>query len=116
VKIAVAPARVHAGEAFSVTVSASAPFGLESVWWFGRETGVEGLDARHGRVLAGEFVQSATWSGLTIDTPGTYTFGADGRDLRHVLPPDGYPHRAGERAPEPTVTLTVVERSYGLSR
>jgi hypothetical protein len=99
-----------------VTVSASAPFGLESVSWAGRNTGIAGIDAPHARELAGEPVDSATWSGLAIDTPGTYTFGAGARGRRSARAPDGYPHEAGEHAPEPAVVLTVVERADALSR
>jgi subtilisin family serine protease len=116
VKIAVTPARVQTGEPFTVTVTASAPFGLESVWWVARGTGSGGLDAPQRRALEGEYVRSIAWSGVTIDTPGTYTLAADARDVRHADAADGYPHRAGARAPEPTVQLTVVERSDAVSR
>jgi hypothetical protein len=97
-------------------VTASAPFGLDEVSWSGRGTGVAGLDVPHTRTLGGEFVQSATWSDLTLATPGTFTLAADARDVRHAEPAGGYPHRAGERSPEPTVRLTVVERSDDVSR
>jgi len=113
-KIAVTPARVAAGEPFSVTVTASAPYGLESVWWSIRGPGGDG--AAHRRELAGEPVESVTWSRVVLDTPGTYTLVADARDVRHAEDLSPYPHRAGERAPEPTVQLTVVERSDAVSR
>jgi subtilisin family serine protease len=114
VKIAVTPDRVAVGEPFSVTLTASAPFGLESVWWVARGGGA--LDTPQRRALGGEPVRSVTWSGMTIDTAGTFTLAADARDLRHTDPRDGYPHRAGAHAPEPTVQLTVFERSDAVSR
>jgi hypothetical protein len=116
VKIAVKPAHVRAGEPFSVTVTASAPFGLESVWWVARGPGGTGLDAPQRQALGGEVVRSFTWSDMRIETPGTFTLAADARDLRHAETADGYPHRAGAHGPEPTVQLTVVERSDAVSR
>jgi hypothetical protein len=74
------------------------------------------LDAAHERMLGGEAVQSITWAGLTIDTPGSFTLAADARDLRYAEPPSGYPHRAAERAPATTMQLNVVERSDAVSR
>jgi subtilisin family serine protease len=114
VKIAVSPARVAAGEPFSVTVTASAPYGLESVWWSFRGAGDD--STVHRRELAGEPFESVTWSQVVLDTPGTYTLVADARDVRHADSPSRYPHRAGERAPEPAAQLTVVERSDAVSR
>jgi subtilisin family serine protease len=116
VAILVTPATVAAGEPFSVTVSASAPFGLESVWWSGEGTGDAALDRPHRRELAGEFYESATWSNLVLDEPGVFTLTADAQDVRHADGASGYPHRAGERTPVPTAKLTVIERSDGLSR
>jgi subtilisin family serine protease len=116
VTIAIAPARVAVDEPFSVTIAASAPFGLDRVSWSGRATGVAELDAPHERTLAGERYRSVTWSGLTVDAPGVFTLAADARDLRYAEPPSGYPHRASERAAEPTVQLTVFERSDAVSR
>jgi hypothetical protein len=117
VKIAVAPARVAPGEPFSVTLTASAPFGLRSMSWHGVATGAPALDAEHERSLAGEAVGSVTWSGLTIETPGTYVLAADAADLRLTdAARPGYPHRASEAEPAPTADITVLQRSYAVSR
>lgn len=107
---------VEAGEPFSVTVAASAPFGLESIWWQGQGTGDTALDAQHARAANGAYVYSATWPGIVIETPGTYVLAADARDVRHAQPRPGYPHRASERAPPPTAVVTVIERGHGDSR
>ncbi len=116
VKIAVTPAHVAPGEPFSVTVSASAPFGLRSVSWQGRATGVAGLDALHERALGGAAVGSITWSGLTLDTPGTFALEADAADVGPVSARPGYPHRANLAAPAPAAEVTVLERADGISR
>ena len=116
VKIAVTPARVAPGEPFSVTVSASAPFGLRSVSWRGRATGIAGLDAPHETELGGAVVDSITWSGLAIDTPGTFALEADAVDGGPDSPRRGYPHRASEAAPVPAAEITVLERADGVSR
>jgi subtilisin family serine protease len=114
VKIAASATRVTAGEPFSVTITASAPYGLESVWWTLREAGSDG--ATHRRELAGEPIESVTWSQVVLDSPGTYTLVADARDVRHTDTQSGYPHRAGERTLPPFVQLTVVERPNAVSR
>jgi subtilisin family serine protease len=116
VTIRVNPTRVERGEPFSVTVSASAPFGLESVSWRGRATDADAIDAVHTRTLSGAAVETLTWSGLTIETAGTYVFVADARDARHARPVPAYPHRASDAATSPLAELTVVERSAGVSR
>jgi subtilisin family serine protease len=116
VKIEVTPAVVPAGEPFSITVTTSAPFGVESVWWFGQGTGFPELDAPHVRMLDGEYVRAVTWDGISMNAPGEYSFGADARDRANAAAPEGYPHRAGERSPAPLAHLTVVERANAFSR
>jgi subtilisin family serine protease len=116
VTITVTPERVAAGDPFSVTVAASAPFGLDRISWSGRATGIGHLDAPHERTVEGEHYRSITWTGLVVDAPGTFTLTADARDLRHAEPPSGYPHSAAERAAEPALRLTVFERTDAVSR
>jgi subtilisin family serine protease len=116
VAIAVTPAVVQVGQPFGITVTASAPFGIASVWWFGQGTGLPDLDAPHVRTLDGEYVRTVTWSGISIDAPGEYSFGADARDRDRAAAPEGYPHRAGERAPAPLAHLTVLEHANAFSR
>jgi subtilisin family serine protease len=117
VEIVAAPAQVEVGATFSVTVTASAPFGLESVSWFGQETGIAALDVPRREALDGEAVRSVTWSGLTIDRVGTFVLGAAARDLRYSDPVAGYPHQtnAGRRE-QATAKITVAERANAVSR
>jgi subtilisin family serine protease len=115
VVITVTPPRVAPGEPFSVTVAASAPFGLRNVAWHGVATGDAALDALRVHALDGEAYGSVTWHALTIDRPGTYAFEAVAEDLGAGLPGPDYPHRArteGSRMP----VLTVVERADDDSR
>jgi hypothetical protein len=86
------------------------------VSWAGRDTGVAALDAPHAHALAGQAVASATWSGLTIDEPGTYSFAADAASVRRADEPTGYPQRASDTQAERSVRLTVVEPSDAPSR
>jgi subtilisin family serine protease len=118
VKITASATHVAAGEPFSVTVTASAPYGLESVWWtIGEGAGEAGrAGATHRRELAGEHIESVTWSQVVLESPGTHTLVADARDVRYADNESVYPHRAGERAPPPSIQLTVVERPNAVSR
>jgi subtilisin family serine protease len=116
VKIRVEPERVAVGEPFTVIVTASAPFGVQSVSWTGSGTGAAALDAPHTRALEGQAVASAAWSGLAIDKPGSYSLAADAASVSRTAEPPGYPQRASDTAAERSVRLTVVERSDAPSR
>lgn len=108
VTISVQPSRVRAGEPFSVSVRASAPFGLASVSWFGVDTGLEDFDRPRVRAAAGQAIHSVTWNGIVIDRMGTYTLGADAVDARHPgAEGDRYPHRASDAAGAATAEITV---------
>jgi hypothetical protein len=113
VKVTVTPARVASGEPFSVTVSASAPFGLRAVSWRATATGGPGLDAL--QVLDGEAYRSVTWSNLAIERAGAYTFEAGAEDLLADEPGSLYPHRVRTGA-DARASLTVVERADDDSR
>ncbi|HET7609307.1 MAG TPA: S8 family serine peptidase [Gammaproteobacteria bacterium] len=115
VEITVTPARVAAGEPFSVTVAASAPFGLKSVAWRGAGTRDAALDVLREAPLGGEAYRSITWRDLTIERPGTYAFEAFAEDLLAAEHAPGYPHRDGTDADE-LASLTVVERADDDSR
>jgi subtilisin family serine protease len=115
VTITVTPARVAPGEPFSVTVAASAPFGLRSVSWHGVASGDAELDALRLQALDGEGYRSVTWRELGTERPGTYTFEAFAEDLRAAEPMSEYPHRA-RTASGQTGSLTVVERAEDDSR
>jgi cell wall-associated protease len=115
VEITVTPAHVAAGEPFSVTVAASAPFGLKSVAWRGTDTGDAALDALREAPLGGEAYRSITWRELTIERPGSYAFEAFAEDVLAADSTSAYPHRAGT-AVEERASLTVVERADDDSR
>ena len=115
VKIAVAPSHVAPGEPFSVTVTASAPFGLRSVSWRRTATGDTPPDALHVQSLDGEAYRSVTWREHAIEHVGTYTFEAFAEDLRVDEPAANYPHRASTQADMPA-SLTIVERTDDDSR
>ena len=112
VAIAVTPSTVHAGEAFTVTVTASAPFGVDSISWL-----VEGLPSpSHERQLGGQVFESATFDDVTLDRAGTFVLTADARDRRFASPLPGYPHVASQSGRRATALLTVVERGEHDSR
>ena len=112
VAILVTPAAVHVGEPFTVTVTASAPFGLDSISWI-----VDGLPATlHERQVAGQVVDSVTFGGVTLDRAGTFVLTADARDRRSTSPLPGYPHAASQTGRSATAILTVIERSEHDSR
>jgi subtilisin family serine protease len=115
VAVRVVPERVHAGESFSITVTASAPFGLELVEWSAHDSGTPSLDSAHRQALRGEVVRSVTWTGLVADHPGTLTFGARACDGHAAAPLPGYPHCASARMAA-GATLQVVEHGDGLPR
>jgi subtilisin family serine protease len=115
VKITVTPSRVAPGEPFSVTVSASAPFGLRSVSWRAHATGDASLDRSRARHLEGRGYESATWTGLAVERAGTYTFEAVAEDLLSAEPASEYPHRA-QTGVEGMALLTVVEHADDESR
>jgi hypothetical protein len=115
VKITVTPSRVAPGEPFSVTVAASAPFGLRAVSWRAAGSGDAVLDAVRLRALGGEAYASVTWPGIAIEQAGTYTFEAGAEDLLAAEPAAEYPHRA-RTAGGAMASLTVVERADDDSR
>jgi subtilisin family serine protease len=110
VTISVMPGTVGVGEPFAITVTASAPFGLDSVWWFTVGIPAPRNDALQRRLLAGQIVDSVTFSGVTMATPGTFVLGADARDRRYATPLQGYPHTASQAGRPATATLSVIER------
>jgi len=112
VSVVVTPSTVHVGEPFSVTVTASAPFGLDSISWH-----VEGVPAAsHERKVAGGVFDSATFDPVTLDRAGTFVLAADARDRRYATPLPGYPHAASQTGRSATAVLTVIERGEHDSR
>jgi subtilisin family serine protease len=112
VAIMVAPSTVHVGEAFSVTITASAPFGLDSVSWL-----VEGVPATsRRRQLGGQVFAATTFADVTLDRAGTFVLIADARDRRFASPRTGYPHAASQTGRSATAMLVVIERGEHDSR
>jgi subtilisin family serine protease len=112
VGVAVTPSTVQVGETFTVTVTASAPFGLDSISWH-----VEGVPATsHERTLDGQVFASAKFADVTLGEAGTFVLRADARDRRFVTPLPGYPHAASLSGRATTAVLTVIERGERDSR
>ena len=110
--IVVTPSTVHVGEPFSVTITASAPFGLDSVSW-----SIENVSASsRERQLGGQVFESTTFDAVTLDRAGTFVLAADARDRRYATPLPGYPHAASQTGRRSTAVLTVIERGEHDSR
>jgi subtilisin family serine protease len=106
--ISVNPKQVAVGTPFSVTVTGSAPFGLAAVWWFGQNTGIVDIDKAHYQTAPGSVkVYTYSWP-ATINKKGTFTLGANVRDVRYPNPGDGFPHQASEGSGIPVTTIKVV--------
>jgi Subtilase family len=116
VTLTVTPAVVGVGEPFAVTVSASAPFGLDSISWQGLHTANAAFDAPHRTAAGGRALLTATWADLTLAEPGTFTLRADARDARDGDPVPGYPHAASAAAAPVEAVIAVTERDYAHSR
>jgi subtilisin family serine protease len=108
VKISVSPARVRKNEPFNVTVTGTAPHGLETVWWFGQNTGIANIDQAHLQSAGGDPVFTHTWTGVRIGERGTYTLGSNARDVLYPNPGDGYPHQASEGGGIDETTVVIV--------
>jgi subtilisin family serine protease len=110
-KIRVAPPEVVAGEPFTVVVTASAPFGLESVSWSGTAVRVEASRVRHAD---GAAFRIETWHGVVIDQPGVFVLSADARDVRHDRAVEGYPHSTAQVGSHATTSIVVRARHDAL--
>ena len=97
VQIIASKRAVQVGEPFNIKVIGSSSIGLRAVWWFGRGTGIDEIDQAHWHDVAGEMFHEEIWEGVTIDQPGTYTFGANSRDVLYGVEL-GVPHQASEGA------------------
>lgn len=109
VKIEVAPDVVAPGEPFTVRVTASAPYGLDTVSWAAVGADIGDLGGPRRRHLDGRAYAVVEWPDTAIDRPGTYVLRADAADARAANPVEGYPHRASQAGDEAVATITVVE-------
>ncbi|MDH3252822.1 MAG: S8 family serine peptidase, partial [Ignavibacteria bacterium] len=107
VSITVKPEKVGKGDPFEITVTASAPFGLQSLWWFGENTGIPDVDMAHMQSVSGAGkVYTYTWT-TSINSKGTYRLGANARDVLYPNPGDGFPHQASEGSGIAYATIKV---------
>ncbi len=114
VKISVSPKKVKRNKPFKIKVSASAPFNLKSVWWFGEGTGIPDIDRAHWHNVSGANpVYTYEWT-ASIGSKGTYTLGANARDVLYPTSSDGYPHQASEGSGIAYTTIKVTP-SFGFS-
>ena len=112
VSVVVTPSTVHVGEPFSVTITASAPFGLDSISWSIQSVSASSRE----RQLGGQVFESTTFDAVTLDRAGTFVLAADARDRRYATPLPGYPHAASQTGRSATAVLTVIERGEHDSR
>jgi len=129
VSISLNPTSVDAGQPFTITVDGHSDVGLSAIWWFG-DVATEGVSGTVDGVnynslyrvfwhdCAGVLDCSRSWT-VTIDAPGSYTFGANSRDLIYqaildainagedptTIPGYGEPHQASEGSGILYVTL-----------
>ena len=107
VRITTSKPSVRKNELFDITVTATAPYGLTALWWFGQNTGITELDKAHWQSANSEPVLTHTWKDVSISEPGTYTLGSNARDIRYPTPGDGYPHQASEGGGIDTTRIVV---------
>ena len=115
VKIDITPNTVSVDEPININVQAHAWAGLEMFWWFGSGTGITELDRAHIQSGMGASFGNHDWT-IQISQPGTYTFGANARDV--LYPVAGQPHQASEGCGLSYDTVAVVSstsRSYSVA-
>lgn len=113
VEIDVSPNQVAVGGQINITVRARAFAGLDMFWWFGNNTGLTDIDKAHIMAGNGNEYGEYTWT-VTINEPGTYSFGANARDALYWSNP-GTPHQASEGCGMSYDVVTVlpqVRKSY----
>jgi hypothetical protein len=115
VDVDVSPNEVVVGAPISIRVNARALSGIDMFWWFGNGTEIADLDKAH--IMSGGGISSGdhTWT-IQIDQPGTYSFGANTRDVLYWTDP-GTPHQASEGCglAYDVVTVRPVQKSYSIA-
>jgi len=97
VVIWVTPEEVRVGETFTVYLKAKDDVELESMWWWGKNTGIPELDKDHTARLFGAYATS-NWP-ITATEEGTFTLVADARDR------EGYQASEGKGTAKATITV-----------
>lgn len=104
VSITVSPKMVRLGETFKVLLKAEDDVELQSMWWWGDDTGVPELDKAHTAEVSGKS-SASSWT-ATASKEGTFTLLANARDSSYPTP--GEAHQASEGAGLARATITVV--------
>lgn len=115
VDVDISPNEVAVGAPINIRVNARALSGLDMYWWFGNGTGITDLDKAHTMSGGGSSTGDYTWT-IQIDQPGTYSFGANARDVLYWTDP-GTPHQASEGCglAYDVVTVRPVQKSYSVA-
>jgi hypothetical protein len=103
VTISVSPEEVEVGETFRVLLKSEDDVGLQSMWWWGEDTGIPELDKRHTARIFGKSATSG-WR-TTATEPGTFTLAADAQDSA------GHQASEGEGIAYGTVTVMCKGRA-----
>jgi hypothetical protein len=106
VNILIHPSVIKRGQEFTVTVRAKDDRGLESIWWFGEQTGDNNIDKAHWFDCNGK--QSCAFN-ETVSTQviGNLMLLGNARDL--VYPTTGEAHQASEGEGIACATVTVTK-------
>jgi len=81
VSISITPEKVRVEETFRVLLKAEDDVGLQSMWWWGENTGIPELDKAHTARIFGKSATSS-WS-LTATKEGVFTLAANARDYHY---------------------------------
>ncbi len=104
VSITVIPKMLRLGETFKVLLKAEDDVGLQSMWWWGENTGIPELDKAHMARASGTRASFA-WT-VTATKEDTYTLAANARDSAYPTP--GEPHQASEETGIARATISVI--------
>jgi len=105
--ISVAPEKVKVGETFKVLLKAEDDVGLQSMWWWGENTGIPDLDKAHTARIFGKSAASS-WT-VTATKEGTFSFAANARDSAYLIPGEAHQASEGEGIAYATITVTSKE-------
>jgi len=107
VVIWVTPEEVRVGETFTVYLKAKDDVKLQSMWWWGKNTGIPELDKDHTARIFGTYAASH-WP-VTATEAGTFTLVADARDH------EGHQASEGKGIAEATITVMDEEATGKLT-
>ncbi len=110
VSLSVSPARVQAGQPFTVTVSASDDKELQSVWWRAKVSTEKHL--MEPQIIPCTRISeiSHSWE-VIVNTPGTLVLTADARDSEYSDEQTDQIHQASMASPAPEVFVKILRPS-----